>query len=655
MFNFIASRPCEQSAARTGKRAAIGSAILAALSMPVLLSEAAAQDYPAEVVIYASLAPNNPHLYIADGNGGNPRRLLNDSGYDYNASLSADGQWVVFTSERGGSADIYRVRVDGSGLERLTDHPAFDDRGALSPDGGQLAFVSTRDGGNANIWVLDLATRELSNLTTGSPGDYHPTWSPDGGVIAFSSLRDAELLAPGADGAVAAKVFTTSIYIVRPDGTGLRRITTSDALVSPSWSPDGRSIICIDQSALVVQSTTPSSASASPPPAGLASVDVAFRIVSVELNDGSVSELVRLDIAPAALRASAPASPQWISSSTFAYAAGTELRYSDGATAPAAPYSSPRWSRDGKTMVFHRPVDGPIAGQNPQQVTLAQISAFGSPTAFRLRTALDPNFRVMRTGSFPSSRQLRNSKEIVMNDLALGAAANSIVAVTPDGGSRRVIFEAAGRRAFAPVVSPDGETIAFGLGATGFLAEGAPSRLALVRGDGSEFRELPAAGDSAGYPSWSPDGTKLVYVHGAPAAERGLRILDVASGRVTALTSGPDNFPAWSPQGDRIAFTRVPNGLGGASQIYSVKSDGEGLERLTLSPGAQDAHPAWSPDGRWIAFTSARINPRDETLPMGSHHGTGQIFVMRSDGTDVRQLIDTTYNSGTPGWLPEPR
>jgi WD40 repeat protein len=59
-----------------------------------------------------------------------------------------------------GSADIFRVRVNGMGLERLTDHPAYDDQAALSPDGSALAFVSTRDGGSTDIYVLDLKTRK---------------------------------------------------------------------------------------------------------------------------------------------------------------------------------------------------------------------------------------------------------------------------------------------------------------------------------------------------------------------------------------------------------------------------------------------------------------------------------------------------------------
>src|SRR5262245_19119014 len=80
---------------------------------------------------FASFAPLNTDIFVADTDGGNARPLLPHPNLDYDASFSRDGRWVVFTSERHGSADIYRVKTDGSGLARLTDDPAFDDQGAL--------------------------------------------------------------------------------------------------------------------------------------------------------------------------------------------------------------------------------------------------------------------------------------------------------------------------------------------------------------------------------------------------------------------------------------------------------------------------------------------------------------------------------------------
>jgi Tol biopolymer transport system component len=72
-------------------------------------------------------------------------------------------------------------------LERLTDDPAYDDQATLSPDGNRIAFVTTRAEGKANLWILDLKTRQATPLTSGAGGDFRPAWSPDGQWITFSS------------------------------------------------------------------------------------------------------------------------------------------------------------------------------------------------------------------------------------------------------------------------------------------------------------------------------------------------------------------------------------------------------------------------------------------------------------------------------------
>jgi TolB protein len=145
--------------------------------------------------------------------------LFANPALDYNASLSNDGEWVVFTSERAGSADIYRGRIDGSGLTRLVDSPAFDDQAALSPDGKSLAFVSSRNG-QADIWLVDLATMETHPLLTAPSGEFRPRWSPDGEWLAFSSDREpqrsscAGATIPGGPGPFITPQYT-SLYVVR--------------------------------------------------------------------------------------------------------------------------------------------------------------------------------------------------------------------------------------------------------------------------------------------------------------------------------------------------------------------------------------------------------------------------------------------------------
>ena len=112
-------------------------------------------------IAFASFAPLNMDIFVADADGSNAKPLLAHPDQDYDASFSHDGKWIVFTSGRNGSADIYRVHPDGSGLERLTDDPAFDDQGVLSPDNRYLAFVSSRNK-QADIWLLELATKKLA-------------------------------------------------------------------------------------------------------------------------------------------------------------------------------------------------------------------------------------------------------------------------------------------------------------------------------------------------------------------------------------------------------------------------------------------------------------------------------------------------------------
>jgi TolB protein len=195
---------------------------------------------PKHTIAYSGFAPRNTDIFIADADGRNSKPFLANSAQDFNPSFSRDGNWIVFTSDRNGSADIYRAHPDGTGLEQLTDDPSFDDQAALSPDGRTVAFISSRSG-HAELWTLDLPAKKLHNITNHAAGHFRPAWSPDGEWIAISSDRDS----PNPrrpDGFEL--IQQTEIYILHPDGSGLRRLTHTNSYAgSPGWSPDGKRIV----------------------------------------------------------------------------------------------------------------------------------------------------------------------------------------------------------------------------------------------------------------------------------------------------------------------------------------------------------------------------------------------------------------------------
>src|SRR6185437_9007133 len=192
---------------------------------------------------FSRVGPTRIGLFIANADGRSERALLPANSLDYTPSFSVDGKWIVFTSERGGSAEIYRVHADGSGLERLTDDPAFNDQGALSPNGSTLAFVSTREGGFANLWIKDLSGpgRRARPIAKTNAGSFRPSWSPDGKWIAFTSDRNTTRTRWDGGWEL---VQSTALYIIRADGSSLRRLTELGGYAgSPRWSPDGRRIV----------------------------------------------------------------------------------------------------------------------------------------------------------------------------------------------------------------------------------------------------------------------------------------------------------------------------------------------------------------------------------------------------------------------------
>ena len=589
----------------------------------------AAATPPQHRILFSRLGPVQTGLFIASSDGSGERALLPATGLDYSPSWSADGQWVAFTSERNGSADIYRVRLDGTSLERLTDDPAYDDQPAFAPDGRTIAFVSTRGSGYARVWLLDVATRAVRPMTQSTGGDFRPNWSPDGQWIAFSSGYGAPLEdVPGRW----EEVQSTGIYIVRRDGTRGRRLTPMGGFAgTPKWSADGTRVAYYE--------TTPVStwfAQRGDPVKGrtqIASIDVATGVraqhtsgdgvrVWPQFLPGGRIGYQRVDAAAKDLP------PTGIASNEAVF----EVIDADGhiTRGPAGKVRNPSWSADGKQVVYHK-------------VTVAS-----QPHRWAKATSRLDDFDLTITEPMPAFSPQGDKLAYSATYDGTNVADTAIDVMKPDGSQRRHAFARPGFSAFSSSWSPAGDLIAFSVGRY-FRAAGHPTaQVAIMKPDGTDVRMIADDGSNNGFPSWSPDGKRIVY-----KKDQHLVIYSVADGTTTELTkAGPqyDNFPQWSSK-DRISFTTNRDG---DFEIYSVKPDGMDLRRLTYSPGV-DGHQIWSPDGESILFSSARMGFKDErTLLERIPQPYGELFVMRADGTQVRQITDNQWEDATPGWAPEP-
>ena len=149
-----------------------------------------------------------------------------------------------------------------------------------------------------------------------------------------------------------------------------------------------------------------------------------------------------------------------------------------------------------------------------------------------------------------------------------------------------------------------------------------------------------------GQAAWSADGSRLAFVIGrarhvqAYAGQGQLYVMDADGSGLRALASGSAlSSPSWSPDGTRIAAVKYQG-----KQLVVVDVARRGLRVVARDAGYYQA-PAWSPDGRWIAFQSSPERFSERVTPA--------VYVIRPDGTDLRQLTAANSSEGSPAWSPD--
>lgn len=165
---------------------------------------------------------------------------------------------------------------------------------------------------------------------------------------------------------------------------------------------------------------------------------------------------------------------------------------------------------------------------------------------------------------------------------------SDICTVSAAGGEAKVIQE----DGWDPCFSPDGKRIAFVS-----YRDGDGFRLYSMAADGKDAKNLHPKGNNMGfgYPTWSPDGKKILWAHGSTTG-LDLHTVDADGKNVEQLTTsgGFSMYPTWAPNGKKIVFFKLEDGQKGSLQI--MDSDGKnGKALLKDELMIEGGRPAWKP------------------------------------------------------------
>ena len=217
---------------------------------------------------------------------------------------------------------------------------------------------------------------------------------------------------------------------------------------------------------------------------------------------------------------------------------------------------------------------------------------------------------------------------------------NEILVMDSDGRNVRRLTRQGGA---SPDWSPDGTRIVFagtGVHLTSKWRYGfdTTDSIFLMDPDGGNLQKLATGGGAS--PSWSPDGTRIVFARSTGAYTTDIFVMHSDGNNIQRLTYDGGRLPSWSPDGTRIAFTRN-------EEIFLMDTDGKNRRQLTSGGGW---NPSWSPDGTRIAYESTHlfVNPYTEWDIYASILSNG-IIVMNLDGTDLQRVAD---GSRSPAWAP---
>ncbi len=196
--------------------------------------------------IYASY-----DIFQADLQGNIIKQLTDEPGYDAEATISPQGDKIVFTSDRSGDLELYTMDLDGSNVTQITHELGYDGGAFFSPDGTKLIFRSSRPSTEEEkneykallseglvaptameLFICNVDGTDMRQLTSLGKANWAPFFHPSGKKVIFATNHKGQ------------RGFEFNLYMINVDGTGLERISHDDVFDAfPMFSNDGKQIV----------------------------------------------------------------------------------------------------------------------------------------------------------------------------------------------------------------------------------------------------------------------------------------------------------------------------------------------------------------------------------------------------------------------------